>query len=200
MEEFNNIRSKWYEIGLQLGVSVGTLNAIKKDYHSTSDCLRETLTIWLKTSPSPPTWNNIVDVLRRSTVGELRLAADLEKKYCLTPSYYYSPHTSYLFTVPFPLTPPPSGAATAAVHPSYSQLSQVTPTSSRPLLPLLPAQLTIPQFPPTFLHSPSSSFHIDTPQDVSSIPPPSTVTTPPDLPPPVTTRTLGMQVSQLHLP
>ena len=82
VEKLNDTRVKWYEIGLQLGVSVGTLNAIKKDYNSTSDCLRETLTTWLKTSPSPPTWKNIVNVLRRSTVGELRLAEDLEQKYC----------------------------------------------------------------------------------------------------------------------
>ena len=48
----------------------------------------------------------------------------------------------------------------------------------------------------TFSRYPShSSFNI-TPQDTSPIPPPGTVTTPPDLPPPVT---LGMTVSQLHL-
>ena len=83
VEKLNDTRVKWYEIGLQLGVSVGTLNAIKKDYNSTSDCLRETLMTWLKTSPSPPTWNNIVDVLRRSTVGEVRLAEDLNTRHIL---------------------------------------------------------------------------------------------------------------------
>ena len=84
MEELNNISTKWNNLGLQLGVSVGTLNAIKKDYNSTSDCLRETLTTWLKTCPSPPTWSNIAGTLKSSTVGEVRLATNLEWKYCST--------------------------------------------------------------------------------------------------------------------
>ena len=83
MEEFNNIRSKWYEIGLQVRGSVGALNAIKKDYHSTSDCLRETLTTWLKTFSSP-SWSAMVDALKSKTVGEVNLAVELEQKYCLT--------------------------------------------------------------------------------------------------------------------
>ena len=280
VEKLNDTRVKWYEIGLQLGVSVGTLNAIKKDYNSTSDCLRETLTTWLKTSPSPPTWNNIVNVLRRSTVGELRLAEDLEQKYCSTqdaniaathqhalpllsqadtqtttpqkspsqahappashvplsqaltqttpppqytipptqppvlaysvlpPShpppwslpYYYLPHTSYRLSTPFPLTPSPSGVATASAHPSYSQTSQFTPTSSRPLLPLVPAQMTIHQFPTASLqYQPSFPTQYSSPSSLTTIPPdtspillPATVTTPPDFPPPIATHTMGM--------
>ena len=285
VEKLNDTRVKWYEIGLQLGVSVGTLNAIKKDYNSTSDCLRETLTIWLKTSPSPPTWNNIVDILRRSTVGEVRLAADLVQKYCSTqdtsvaatsvaathhhappapsqadtqttmpqqspsqahappappvlmsqaltqtttphqstisptqppvlaysvtpPSqpphwsavtsppwslpYYYLPHTSYPLSTPFSLTPPPSGVATASIHLSYSQPSQVTPTSPRPLLSSVPAQSTTSQFPTAFHQYPSPSSLTTIHPSTSPILPPATVTTPPDFPPPIATHSLGM--------
>ena len=246
LEELNNISAKWNNLGLQLGVSVGTLNAIKKDCNSTSDCLRETLTAWLKTCPSSPTWKNIVDALRCRTVGEVRLAADLEQKYCsmqvtsthplvlpapLAPStqadtqttpptqysvppmqppvlaysatppslptpwsapYYYSPHTSYPLSTPFPLTPVLPGVATASVHPSCSQLSQVIPTSSIPLLPSVPAPLTTPTAFPQYPSPPSLAI---IPPDTSSIPPLATVTTPPDLPPPVTTHTLGMKVS-----
>ena len=252
MEELSNISVKWNDIGLQLGVSIGTLNAIKKDCNSTSDCLRETLTTWLKTCPSP-TWNNMVDALRSKTVGEMNLAADLEQKYhlrqdtsivathhhalpappvspsqahtqttlpsqstmpptqprsfafpyCVTPPshppswsvpYYYSPHTSYPFPAPFPLTPLTSGAATTSVHPSYSQLHQVTPTSSRLHLPSVPAQATTPQFLTAPPQCPSPSFFNVTPQDTSPISSLATVTTPPDLPQRVTTHTLGMKV------
>ena len=277
VEELNNINTKWNNLGLQLGVSVGTMNSIKKDCNGTSDCLRETLTIWLKTCPSPPSWNNIVDALRCRTVGEVRLAADLEQKYCsmhetgiaathlhtspapsqadtamtsqqsqsqahatpapqppplsqaltwMTPPtqytippmqppvlaysvtppsypspwsvpYYYSPHTSYPLYTPFPLTPLPSGAASASVHPSYPQPSQVTPTSSRPLLPSVPAQPTTSQLPTTLYPSPPSLTTI--PPDTSSTQPLAIVTTPPHLPPPVTAHTLGMKVlSHLH--
>ena len=285
MEELNDTRAKWYDIGLQLRISVGTLNAIKKDCNSTSDCLRETLTTWLKTCPSPPTWSNVVDALRSSTVGEVRLAADLEQKYCSTqdtsvavthhhalpappsqadtqttppqqsqsqahippalpvprsqaltlttpptqysippmqppvlaysvtppshPSpwstpYYYSPHTSYPLPTPFPLTPPPPGVATASVHPSYSQVPQVTPTSllpslptsSRPLLPSVPAQLTTPQLPTALPQYPSLPSLTTIPPGTFPIPPPAT---PPDLPPLVTANTLGKKVlSYLH--
>jgi len=75
-EQLNDIRAKWYDIGLQLHVSVGTLDAVKEQYDGTSHCLRETLKIWLKTCPSHPTWKNIVDAIRSSTVGEVRLVED----------------------------------------------------------------------------------------------------------------------------
>ena len=89
--------------------------------------------------------------------------------------------------------------ATAPVHPSYSQPFQVTPTSSRPLLASVPALPATSQFPTAFPQYPSpSSFNL-TPQDTSPLPPPATVTTHPDLPQPVTTHTLGMEVLYFHL-
>ena len=69
---------------MMLRVSLDRLDAIKEQYSNLSDCLRETLKIWLKTYPSHPTWSNIVDALRSNTVGEIKLASDLERKYCLT--------------------------------------------------------------------------------------------------------------------
>ena len=275
-EELNDTRAKWYDIGLQLHLSAGTLDAIKKDCNSTSDCLRETLTTWLKTCPSLSTWKNILDALRCSTVGEVRLAADLEQKYCsmqdstiaatnhhalpapqsqadtqttspqqsqsqahvtlappVSPSqplawttpptqysipptqppvlayfvtpcshpspwsapYYYPPHTSYPLPTPFPLTPPPSGLATASIHPSYSsQVPQVIPTSSIPLLPSVPTQLTTPQFPATCPQYPSPPSLTTIPPDTLSIPPLATAITPPHFPLPETTHSLGMKV------
>ena len=276
MEELNDIRAKWYNIGLQLRMSVGTLDAIKEQYDDPSHCLRETLKTWLKTCPSLPTWKNIVYALRSSTIGEVRLTIDLEQKYCSTqdssvatthhhtlpatssqadtqktspqqsqsqghvppalpvppsqadtqmtalppqytipptqppvfasssysispPShptpwsapYYYSPHTGYPLYTPFPLNPPSSGVTAASVHPSYSQVPQVTTTSSRPFLPSVPAQLTAPQLPTALPQFPSPPSLTTIPPDTSSIPLSGTVTTPPDLPTPVTVHTLG---------
>ena len=103
-------------------------------------------------------------------------------------------HTKWLGTINLgPTGPTRSHTTTASPHPSYPQLPQVTPTSSRPLLPSLPAQLTTTQFPSAFPQFPSPSFFNITPQDMSLIPAPATVTTPPDFPPPVTS---GMRVSQ----
>ena len=121
VEELNNISAKWNNLGLQLGVSVGALNAIKKDCNSTSDCLREALTKWLKTYPSPPTWSNIVNVLRCNTIGEVRLAADLEQKYCSTQDTSIAPTNHYA------LSAPPSQA-----HTWKSPLSQSTVSLTHP--------------------------------------------------------------------
>ena len=97
-EALNNVRAKWYDVGMQLQVSVGTLDAIKKQYSDPSDCLMETLKTWLKTFSSP-SWSNIVDSLRSSVVGEVRLADYLEHKHCSTQN------TSSAATRPVPPTP-----------------------------------------------------------------------------------------------
>ena len=264
MEELADVRAKWYNIGLGLGLSVGTLNSI--EHSNNSDYLRATLMKWLNAYSPPPTWSKVVEALRTKTVDEARLAAHLEHKCCSmqdssvaatlyhappapssqadtqttspqqsqlqahvppapssqtltwttpptqhtippmqppvlaysgTPSshpprwsvpYYYSPHTGY---PPFPLTPPPSGAVTASVHPSYSQIPQVTPTSSRPLLSSLSALRTAPQLPTTRPQYPSPPSLTTIPPSTSPIPLLAIMTMPPHLPLPVTTHTLG---------
>ena len=82
MEELADVRAKWYNIGLGLGLSVGTLDGIKADHSNISDCLREALKTWLKTNLPPPTWSKVLETLRTKTVDEARLAAHLEHKYC----------------------------------------------------------------------------------------------------------------------
>ena len=115
MEELNNVSSKWYDVGMYLGVSVGRLDVIKKQYSDLTDCFRETLKTWLQTCVPPPTWVNIVEVLRSRTVGEARLAAELERKYCLSvpppsvPPQVITPHpssTDALQSVTTPQYPP----------------------------------------------------------------------------------------------
>ena len=82
MEELADVRSKWYNIGLGLGLSVGTLNSIETEHSNTSDSLRATLMKWLNAYSPPPTWSKVVETLRTKTVDEARLAAHLEHKYC----------------------------------------------------------------------------------------------------------------------
>ena len=84
MEELADVRAKWYNIGLGLGLSVGTLNSIETEHSNNSDSLRATLMKWLKTYSPPPTWGKVVETLRTKTVDEARLAAHLEQKYCLS--------------------------------------------------------------------------------------------------------------------
>ena len=84
IEELNKACVKWYDIGMMLRVKFNRLDAIKEQYSNPSDCLRETLKIWLKIYPPHPMWSNIVDALRSDTMSETKLAADLEQKYCST--------------------------------------------------------------------------------------------------------------------
>ena len=83
LEELYNARAKWYNIGMKLGVNIGTLKAIEKQYlNDPSDCLRETLTTWLKSYSPPPTWSKVMEALNSNAVGEESLATSLKRKYC----------------------------------------------------------------------------------------------------------------------
>ena len=62
-------RSKWYLIGLYLGIDVGSLDAIKRDNRDQSeDCFTKVLSTWLR-STRTRTWKVIVEVLQSSVVG-----------------------------------------------------------------------------------------------------------------------------------
>ena len=76
-------QAKWYETGLQLGVPPFSLDSICTDAGSSSEKLREMLKVWLRTAPKP-TWQDIVNALRSSVVGESNLATTVEDKYCHT--------------------------------------------------------------------------------------------------------------------
>lgn len=63
-------RCKWFLIGCYLGIEIGTLEAIKKDYRDISEeCLVALLTTWLRGTNPIPTWKALVDVLKSPPVG-----------------------------------------------------------------------------------------------------------------------------------
>ena len=75
---------KWYDVGLELKVSVATLDSIRDQFSDPKDCFREALKCWLKSTPKP-TWRVLVDALRSHTVDEKQLADNLEAKHCSNP-------------------------------------------------------------------------------------------------------------------
>ena len=81
LEELWDVSSKWYNIGLKLKLSVGTLESLKAD---PSTALREMLLLWLKKVDPLPTWEGLACALESRTVGEPRLAEQLRTKYCKT--------------------------------------------------------------------------------------------------------------------
>lgn len=80
-DAIHTCRSKWYNLGLQLGVDEGTLRSFEKDYRHSDDQLREVITTWLKTSKNP-TWGALADALNKHVIGEANLAREIQQRYC----------------------------------------------------------------------------------------------------------------------
>ena len=63
-------RTKWYNIGLKLGILADTLDAISKDKQSCDDRYTEMLKQWLRRSDPKPTWDALANALRSCSVDE----------------------------------------------------------------------------------------------------------------------------------
>ena len=75
------MRTRWFQIGLHLGVSVWKLESIDAQYSDARDQLQEMLKTWLTTSVYH-SLKSLTDALRSPTVGASQLAGVLEAKYC----------------------------------------------------------------------------------------------------------------------
>ena len=62
--------TKWYNIGLKLGILADTLDAISKDKQSCNDRYTEMLKQWLRRSDPKPTWDALANALRSCSVDE----------------------------------------------------------------------------------------------------------------------------------
>ena len=72
-------RAKWYNIGLQLELSAGTLDAIQKtNYDDTDSCFRETLKKWLRSTELNPSCRGLAKALRAPSVGREDLAKHVD--------------------------------------------------------------------------------------------------------------------------
>jgi len=76
-------RAKWYNLGIQLRVDMGTLESIELQYKAPGDQLREVVKAWLK-SVENPTWGAMIDALKSPDINETRLASKLQQKYCFS--------------------------------------------------------------------------------------------------------------------
>ena len=74
---------KWFDIGLQLDVPKYQLSIIEADTTGVKKQLQAMLDYWMNNATDPlPSWEVLVDALKAPTVGESRLAKELEEKYC----------------------------------------------------------------------------------------------------------------------
>ena len=80
-EKVYSARPRWYNFGLALELPSATLDSIRIKYHvDPSDCLREMLKTRLKFE-NKLMWREIIRALRKPTVGESKLADQLEGVY-----------------------------------------------------------------------------------------------------------------------
>ena len=77
----HSVQHKWYSIGLQLGVAEFQLKLIEAEIHSVERQMVAMLDHWLAYT-TVPSWKALVDALKAPTVGEGRLAKELEERYC----------------------------------------------------------------------------------------------------------------------
>lgn len=75
LEDLFEVRAKWYNLGLQLGVPAGTLDSVRSADDGAS--LREMLKWWLRQGEPPATGLVLVNALSSHTVGEGLLAGQL---------------------------------------------------------------------------------------------------------------------------
>ena len=80
-EALHDARAKWEFIGLGLGVDKDELENIGETYSKNDKKLLEMLRLWLN-ADKDTTWNAIVQVLRKTSVGRHLLAHEIEERYC----------------------------------------------------------------------------------------------------------------------
>ncbi len=76
------VRSKWYYVGLALGISSDTLDCIEQDENKVIGRLKEALKEWLQGNGKECTWNVIVNALKEAPVRAVSLAATLKRRHC----------------------------------------------------------------------------------------------------------------------
>ena len=80
--ELHPVCDKWFSLGVQLQVPIETLKSIQRENLPMTEQFLEMLTVWLKCTSPPPTWNILTEALESPPVWEKLLAQQLRDKYC----------------------------------------------------------------------------------------------------------------------
>ena len=76
------VRSKWYHIGIQLGIAHGDLDVFKQEaMGDCSDCLSKSLTAWLLGVDPAPTVKALEKALSSESVRETRLVKNVRQEF-----------------------------------------------------------------------------------------------------------------------
>ena len=73
------IAAEWNNLGIMLGINKNTLDMITKEMSNPRDCLREMLSVWLKSVDPLPTWSMLIEALE--DIEERQLATSLKSQF-----------------------------------------------------------------------------------------------------------------------
>lgn len=80
-DELGSVMSKWFEIGVQLGINETNLQQIEANYSTVERCFSGMISFWLKGNTEVAvTWKSIIVVLESRFVNEKGLANQLREK------------------------------------------------------------------------------------------------------------------------
>ena len=110
-------RSKWDDIGIELGISKNDIDAIRKEkLGDTGECLTELISYYLKEDNA--SWSNIILALRAQSINNNDLAQKLEAKFIVlntetasTSSSHKDKQSSNSTQVAYPATTTNHGAS-----------------------------------------------------------------------------------------
>jgi len=73
-----DVRTKWYNLGLELGLQAPTLDSISDQYsRNPTECFCQVLKEWLQRINPLPTWQAMVDALKSPTVAQYQVAEEI---------------------------------------------------------------------------------------------------------------------------
>ena len=79
--EFGSVIDKWFQIGVQLGISESKLRQIESNHYTVEICFSEMIGFWLNGNTQVPvTWNSLIDILESPFINEKGLANKLREK------------------------------------------------------------------------------------------------------------------------
>jgi len=81
MEELVEVKARWRDIGINLGLSPGTLESIKSDGSDVSERYCKMLQEWLQNSTNR-NWKTLAEAVGSTLVGCKSLKDSILRKYC----------------------------------------------------------------------------------------------------------------------
>ncbi len=75
----NAAKSRWFDLGLELGIKHVDLEVIKQEHHKVVSRFREMLLMWLKMINPHPSWKDLLLALQQPSVGCSHLVQEMKQ-------------------------------------------------------------------------------------------------------------------------